>query len=392
MLDFNADAFTAAEGDWDFVFPRDQAPHLDHRGDVWDLSGQLVDSERRRYGLRLTFLRIGLADPAQRRTSALAADSVLLARFALAPEEGPAALSAQRSSRAAAGLAGAQVHPFRLWLEDWSLAQGEGDDLLLQAGFDDLTLALRLMPQKSVVTEAQAGLLANARGGGGSAAQGPGFHFYLQPRLAVEGRLLRGGRAVAKGDRNATADLGSASGPLSGLSQASTTPSDAIDVTGTAWLEHAWGSVSGGLIGQQGQLTMNRFSLQLDDDTELFCVQLRRRSGGGTPVPTCVAIAEDGGTRLFPRRELTLEPRSDGIWFSPDGGARYPLRWRLVLPALGLDVAIDPLLAGQELEPGAAVAERTWSGVVTVSGSRDGDRVTGSGRMDLSGYGTDLGT
>ncbi len=162
-------------------------------------------------------------------------------------------------------------------------------------------------------------------------------------------------------------------------------------LAGTAWLEHAWGSVSGGLAGQRGQLSLNRFSLQLDDGTELMCLHLRRRGGSGTPIPTCLAIARDGETRLFQRRELTLEP-SSATWPSPQDGARYPLWWRLTLPALGLDVALEPLLPQQELGPGMASGGRIWSGLVTLSGSRDGEPVTGSGRMDLSGYATESGT
>ena len=400
VLNSDADGFADADGDWQFDFPRDQGPHPDHRGEVWDLSGLLVDDRGRRYGLRLTFVRIGLAPPARQRASALAANAVMLARLVLLPEVGEGGATAQRLSRAAGGLAGAEAAPFRVWVEDWSLAQGEGDVLVLRADLDEARLLLRLTPSKPVVTDTQAGLFAAADAGADS-AQGPGFHFYLQPRLTVEGRLTLGPRAGTDVSVGSLADersiphqptaLRAPSRPASDSTGSGEPAQVSVLVEGTAWLEHAWGSVSGGLAGQRGQLSLNRFLLQLDDGTELMCLHLRRRGGGGTPIPTCLGIARDGNTRLFQRRELTLEP-GNGAWSSPQDGARYPLWWRLTLPALGLDVALEPLLPQQELAPGMASGGRIWSGLVTLSGSRDGEPVTGGGRMDLSGYAVGSGT
>jgi predicted secreted hydrolase len=261
-----------------------------------------------------------------------------------------------------------------------------------------------LTPSKPVVTETEAALFA-AAGTGNGGGQAPGFHFYLQPRLTIEGRLTLGGQGWTDIDVGSTADprllpdqpsapqtsTGQASASTGGDQSVKVPGQVGIQVRGTGWLERAWGSVAGGLVGQRGQLSLNRFSLQLDDGTELMCLHLRRRGGSGTPIPTCLAIAGDGGTRLFQRRELTLEPSSD-TWASPEDGTRYPLWWRLALPALGLDVAVEPLLPQQELGPGIASGGRIWSGSVTLSGSRAGDPVTGSGRMDLSGYAADSGT
>ena len=405
-LDRTADGFADGQGDWSFDFPRDLGPHPDHRTEVWDLSGLLIDDGGRRYGLRLTFVRIGLVPPSRPRASTLAANAVMLARFVLVPETDEGVVTAQRLSRAAGGLAGAVGDPVRVWLEDWSLVWGEGGALRLAAGVDGVRLTLRLMPEKVAVTETQMGPLA-AAGAGSSAggAQGPGFHFYLQPRMSVEGRLSLAGAVDETPDRGRLTDQSSAASAsfvpaADAIAEAdsvhdpvlaSASISGSVPVRGTAWLERAWGSMPGGLAGQRGQLSLNRFSLQLDDHTELMCVHLRRRGGGGTPIPTCVAIGDDGETRLFERRQLTLEPSGER-WTSPEDGTRYPLWWRLAVPALGLDVALAPLSSQQELGPGLASSGRLWSGAVTLSGRRDGEPVTGGGRMDLGGYAADSGT
>lgn len=385
-LNTEAEGFAPVGQDWDFVFPRDQGPHPQYRTEVWDLSGQMVDDTGRRYGLRLSFLRIGLSAPSIERSSGLAANNLLLARFALAAEGGEEVITSQRVSRAAAGLAGAKVSPARVWLEDWSLEQGAdpGTDpnlaqsLRLQARLDDLRLTLVLKPHKPVVTQSEARLFEGAGGG-----EGRGFHFYLQPRLSAEGRLTLGAGLESKAGvgKGSEVSLGSNAGTDAGAIAVRAHQGRAV--TGSVWLERAWGAVPGTFAGGRGQLALNRFALQLDDDSELMCVHLRRRAGGGTPVPTCLAIAQDGTTRLLQRRELTLEP-TGGDWTNPADGVEYPLQWRLRLPALGLDLALRPLLANQPMELG--LGEPAWSGTVTLSGSRDGNAVGGSGRMDLNGY------
>jgi predicted secreted hydrolase len=73
-----------------------------------------------------------------------------------------------------------------------------------------------------------------------------------------------------------------------------------------------------------------------------------------------------------------------GEWASPVDGIRYPLHWRLAIPAVKLVLDITPLREAQELQLGT----RLWSGIVSLHGKRDGRAVLGSGRMDLTGYGT----
>ena len=344
-LDTDAEGFAPVIPGWDFAFPRDQGPHPDYRTEVWDLNGQVVDTSGLRYGLRLTFVRIGLVPPSKTRASKLAANAVMLARFALAPEDGDRAKTSQRASRAAVGLAGADVAPLRVWLEDWSLEQGADDDLILRAGLDDLQLTLALAPRKAVVTETEmetgAGLFDGATGG-----EGPGFHFFLQPRLSATGTLTLGSGLRSTAGPDAVTGRGTdariAAEPLAGPGV------DVRDVTGFVWLERAWGAVPSTFASGRGQLAMNRFMLQLDDGTELMCVHLRRQAGGGTPVPNCLAIFDDGSTRLFQRRELSLEP-TDSDWTRAADGTLYPLSWQLALPALGLDVKVLPLLAEQSM-------------------------------------------
>jgi len=345
---------SASGGDWQPELPRDLGPHPDARAEVWDLGGQLRDDTGARTAIRLTLIRLTLAPHGVERASPLAAAAVLLGRFELVPAQG-APLTTQRASRVAAGLAGAEPDPPRVWLEDWSLALGAaageaGDSGALDIRLDDVRLQLTLTPNKAVLAPAAA-LLDRGAPSGRRPDADPGLRWLTQPRLALAGRLTRAGRDLA--------------------------------VTGSGWLDHVWGDAAAadGIAGSRGQLALNRFMLQLDDGSDLLCIQLHRRAGGGTPIPTCLAIAADGATRVLQRRDLTLAP-GDARWRSPADGARYPIAWRLAAPALGLVLRIDALRSDQEVRLG----EPLWSGAITVTGERNGRAVGGGGRMDLSGY------
>ena len=354
------DSFAAldATADWTPELPQDLGPHPAFRTELWDLTGQLRADDGRRYGLRLTLVRLGLRAPGEDggRASGLAADALLLGRFALVPEDGDP-LRAERASRTAAGLAGATTDPPEVWLEDWRLRSGGADSAggpaagRLAVAAEGARLELALTSEKAPVTPA-ASLLTGGAGAPGGQDRGPAFRWLAQPRLGLSGRLLREDAETR--------------------------------VSGSAWLDHVWGGAGGagvGLAGTRGQLALNRFLLQLDDASELLCIQLRRRAGGGTPVPTCLVIAPDGGTRVLQRRALTLAPK-EATWRSSDGAATYPVAWRLAAPGLDLSLDIRALQPDQEIMLG----ERLWSGAVAVEGERAGQPVAGGGRMDLSGY------
>jgi predicted secreted hydrolase len=151
---------------------------------------------------------------------------------------------------------------------------------------------------------------------------------------------------------------------------------EARSVTGTARLDRAWGEIP----VARGQLTFNRIALQLDDGRDLMCLDLRRRAGGGTPIPSCVMIAADGSAQSFGRRQVRMEPA--GEWRSPLDGTRYPVRWRILIPDQELVLSVVPLVDDQELD----FAFRAWSGAVSAEGVAGGVPVTGRGQLELSGY------
>jgi predicted secreted hydrolase len=111
--------------------------------------------------------------------------------------------------------------------------------------------------------------------------------------------------------------------------------------------------------------------------------RIRRRDGGAAPASEGTLVEADGSARriAFEGVELTAL----GRWESPASGAVYPSRWRLTIPAEGLELTVEPRLQDQELN----LAFRYWEGAVQVAGTSRGRPVSGQGYVELTGYGDD---
>src|SRR5512132_1297357 len=110
-----------------FVFPLDHGPHPAYRTEWWYYTGNVAGPEGRHFGYQLTFFRVALAPDAAARASRWGTTHVYMAHFAVTDTAGGRFRPWQRFARGAAGLAGAQASPFRVWLEDWSV-EGAGED------------------------------------------------------------------------------------------------------------------------------------------------------------------------------------------------------------------------------------------------------------------------
>lgn len=330
-----------------FVFPQDHGPHPGFRQEWWYYTGNLAAADGRRYGYQLTFFRFALAPPpAVPRDSAWGADQIYLAHFALTDVAGRRFYQAERSSRAALGLAGAEAAPFRVWLEDWSAA-GTGGAALpmrLRADMAEAAIELVLESAKPVVLQGDAGLSQKG------AAPGNASYYYSYTRMPTRGTLRVG--------------------------------AERIEVTGTSWMDREWSTSA----LDPDQAGWDWFSLQLDSGEELMFYQLRRRDSGIDPHSGGVWVDAAGAARPLRRDEVAIEVLDH--WQSPDTGARYPSRWRLRVPALRLELELRPRLAGQEIRQ----RFRYWEGAVAASGRRDDTAVGGSGYVELVGYGAAAAT
>lgn len=336
-----------------FAFPEDHGPHPGFRNEWWYFTGNLDDPQGRRFGYELTIFRFALAalvppvGTATEQRSDWRSNEVFIGHFAITDVQEERFYVAERYSRAALGLAGASITPPRIWVEDWSMIHRATDDVgranaaaetwQLEARHDDFAISLSLTPQKSPVLNGVDGLSQK------SAEVGNASYYYSLPRLQTEGTLTVAGEVVA--------------------------------VSGLSWLDREWGS-SGLADYQQG---WDWFALQLADGSDLMFYQLRRQDG--------TADRWSAGTWSPPRglpihlaeHDVRIEVRD--FWDSPLGG-RYPMAWTVTVPALDLELRVDPALKAQEL----ATTVRYWEGAVDVTGQRNGRPVSGRGYVELTGY------
>ena len=334
-------------------FPRDRGPHPDYRQEWWYLTGNLDAVGGERFGFELTIFRFALAPGAPgapgAESSAWRARQIYLGHFAVTDVARHSFRFAVKRARGALGLAGATTDPFRVWVGNWQIGEGtppgasqteaaaDHPEWRVQAAGQGYVLSLTAQPLMSAVLNGERGLSRK------SGEPGNATYYYSIPRVAVQGTIVRDGRP--------------------------------LQVHGLAWLDREWGS---GTLGPQ-EVGWDWFGLQLGDGSCLMFYSLRDRSGTEDPYSAGTWVDADGRARPLSRGDVrieVLEYRTD------ERGTRYPSRWRLVSPALGLDVNIHPVVADQEL----VTSPRYWEGAVDVSGTRAGRPLAGRGYVELVGY------
>ena len=145
---------------------------------------------------------------------------------------------------------------------------------------------------------------------------------------------------------------------------------EAVPVEGLTWLDREWSTSALG----DGQVGWDWFALHLSDGRDLMLYQLRQADGSKDPLSEGSLVGADGAKTRLGAADFSLTPLD--TWASPRGGD-YPVRWRVRVPAEGLDLVVAAPLRDQELD----ATVRYWEGTVDVSGS-----ASGTGFLEMTGY------
>ena len=345
LSDQGIEGYAKADEVRQFAFPEDHGPHPEYRNEWWYVTGNLDGPAAERFGFELTLFRFALTPLSvaeHRDASAWRTDQMFIGHFAVTDVARQKFHVAERYSRASIGLAGARVSPFRVWLEDWSLASIEDSSSAwrVRATTDDIELDLTLTPLKAPVLNGQHGLSQKAD------RPGNATYYYSVPRLHSEGTLQIDGTVF----------------PVSGLS----------------WLDREWGS-SALSPEQQG---WDWFAMQLSDGSDLMFYSLRKFDGSQDAHSAGTWVNRQEHSLSLGAEDVTIEVLE--YWDSPLGG-RYPAAWRILIPLLDLDLQLEPVLNAQELN----TRLRYWEGAVDVRGQKAGVAIDGRGYVELTGYATE---
>lgn len=323
-----------------FHLPADHGPHFEYQTEWWYYTGNLADAVGRHFGYQLTFFRRGLSPGPPPGGPGLSTSQVYFAHFAVTDVAAGRHAFAERWSRGASGLAGAEGEPFTVWLEDWraEARNPDGSAVRLVARDGDLALDLDLESVKPLVAHGDRGLSPKSDEAGNAS------YYVGYTRLRARGLV----------------DTGAGS----------------FEVTGTSWFDHEWSTSALG----PGAVGWDWFSLQTSDERELMFFRIRREDGSVEPVSGGTLVEPDGRTLRLGASDARIEV--EGRWTSPETGASYPSRWTVTVPPAGLDLRVVPLVPGQEMRTSFTY----WEGAVRVEGTSAGRRVDGQGYVEMTGY------
>ncbi len=319
-----------------YQFPRDHLSHPDFRTEWWYYTGNLRTAAGRRFGFELTFFRHAL-ERSPRPAGVWDVRDAWLAHFAVSDLDGGRHHYAERLNRAGPGLAGADLSQARVWNGNWQVRWKPDGAQTLEAVAEGFQVELALEPLKPPVIHGESGISRKAAGPGRAS------HYISFTRLAARGTVVVGGTRHA--------------------------------VEGLAWMDHEFFTHQ--LAPEQSG--WDWFSLQFDDGAELMLFRLRRKDGTADPYSAGTYVDARGRTSSLAAADFALTPGAE--WTSPRTGARYPVSWRVQVPALDIDAAVSTPLAAQEFVGRRGAAPVYWEGAIEIAGTRPG-----VGYLEMTGY------
>ncbi|MHC6225018.1 lipocalin-like domain-containing protein [Pseudomonas sp. X10] len=307
-------------------FPRDHGAHDGFRIEWWYVTANLQDAQGREWGAQWTLFRSALRPGPE--TAGWNSPNLWMGHAALT---GPGShQSSETLARGGIGQAGVEAQPFRAWINDWSL---QGSDSIAQlrmtASGKGFRYDLNLISDRPLV-------LHGARGYSEKSGKGQASYYYSQPFYRVSGEVEREGQRVA--------------------------------VTGQAWLDREWSSQP----LAAGQSGWDWFSLHLDSGAKLMLFQVRETQG--VPYRAGTWINAQGQAQALQGEQIQLQTLA---WTKQEHGQDVPTRWRVQVPAHGVDVQVDAL----ELKAWMHTSFPYWEGPVSLHGS-----VKGRGYLEMTGY------
>ncbi len=345
------EGYLRVTGPREFAFPDDHGSHPGYKTEWWYYTGNLFTQNGRQFGYQFTIFRNQLHPPVNGEdTSTMrsdwSTDQFYLGHFAISDMKNEKHLYEERSSRGAAGLAGIQIAPYRIWLEDWEVrgvnsknSTGKSFPVHINAEMEDGTaIDLQITPAKPLVLQGEQGYDRK-----GSAA-GNASYYLSFTRMDTKGIL-----------------------------KINDTP---FEVSGSTWMDHEWSTSA--LDGDQKG--WDWFSIQLSNGYDLMYYQLRLQDGSASKFKTASLISPEGDKKTISPGGVFIKILNN--WRSPHSKSIYPSKWKMDIPEVGLSLDVQTVFPDQEMD----VSVKYYEGAISVSGNMDGDEISGNGFIEMTGY------
>lgn len=326
--------FSRADKPYAFSFPRDEGAHNDFQTEWWYYTGNVTTKNGRRFGYQFTIFRRAIVAKLEKRESPWYTNQIYFAHFAVSDIREQKFLHSERFSRGAMGLAGAQMKPVRIWIENWSIIHNDDGSVHLGAVAKKFAIDLVLRAKKPRVLNGDNGLSQK------SSAKGNASYYYSQTRLNTTGSI--------------------------------SVDNEQYQVNGLSWLDREW-STSVLAKNQQG---WDWFSIQLEDGRDIMLYELRHKDGTVDVNSSGTFVLKNGEYKHLKQEDYHIEVLDH--WTSDQSKVRYPAHWKITIKSENLTLYVKPHQPNQEL----AVNFVYWEGAVRVYG----EEVSGNGYVELTGY------
>jgi predicted secreted hydrolase len=322
--------------------PADHYSHPDFKTEWWYYTGHLESASGRRYGYQVTFFRFGLRDrQGEIKDKPPLFTELYMAHFAVSDLDRKKFLFRERINRGYLGKAGAETDRYLVWNEDWKV---EGDLKTHRIDVNDrgTRLRLSLSSLKPPVLHGDNGLSQKGEG------EGRASYYYSLTRMKTEGEITINDKTEK--------------------------------VLGLSWMDHEFGSNQ----LREDQVGWDWFSLQLEDQTEIMLYLIRHKDGSPDPYSSGTLVKADGTTKHLKLEDFQIETL--GRWKSAKSGANYPMKWKVKIPAEGIELEIVPEFTDQELITNRSTRVTYWEGAVRINGIVRQKPVVGDGYVEMTGY------
>lgn len=326
-----------------FIFPDDHGPHTDFKTEWWYFTGNLISEDNKEFGYQFTIFRSALSKNKTSGNSEWNSNQIYMAHFAVTDISGKEFYYDERFSREGNKLAGAQINPFKIWLEDWQINE-TGDKIIfdfpvinIRAKSEKVEINFTLESLKPLVLQGDSGLSQKG------SQIGNASYYYSYTKLKTEGKIIIEGKEYK--------------------------------VNGNSWMDREW-STSALSEDQKG---WDWFALQLDDNTEIMYYQMRKNDGSPDIYSKGTFINQNGASLEIKKDDIDL--KVSDYWESPDG-EKYPSGWDIIIPSKNINLKITPAVKNQLMN----VSVKYWEGAVKVEGTKDNSKIIGRGYVELTGY------
>jgi predicted secreted hydrolase len=321
-----------------FEFPGDHFNHPGYQTEWWYYTGNVKASDGHRFGFELTFFRQGVTRDTLQSTWYI--HDLYMAHLALSDLSGHRFYHDERINRAGPSIAGIDEKASLIWNGNWQVQLTESRHTLHGIG-EKFGIDLSLTPAKPPVIHGRDGISRKAEGAGHAS------HYISFTRLVSSGTIQLNGTTY--------------------------------QVQGASWMDHEFFTEA----TDPGEIGWDWLSLQFDNNTELMLYRLRHKDGTVDPYSSGSYIDVHGNCHFLSSNDFNMTPAGEN-WTSPATAGKYPIRWHVAIPSLGLQAEVTTPLASQELA--TRLGPSYWEGAIDATGRQSAIPLRGVGYLEMTGY------